>query len=101
MIMYPLATLLQADIRDILIIVAPDHAGDYLHLLGSGRQWGAKFTYEIQDKPAGLAEAFIIGSEFIGDDNVTMILGEIYLPMIFHLPLNHLRVARIFLQKSA
>ena len=52
MIMYPLATLLQADIRDILIIVAPDHAGDYLHLLGSGRQWGAKFTYEIQDKPA-------------------------------------------------
>ncbi|MEK7496360.1 MAG: sugar phosphate nucleotidyltransferase [Patescibacteria group bacterium] len=76
MIMYPLATLLQADIRDILIIVAPDHAGDYLHLLGSGRQWGAKFTYEIQDKPAGLAEAFIIGSEFIGDDNVTMILGD-------------------------
>jgi glucose-1-phosphate thymidylyltransferase len=76
MIMYPLETLLHAGIREILIIVAPDHAGDFLHLLGSGKEFGAKFTYEIQDKPAGLAEAFIIGADFIGDDNVTMILGD-------------------------
>ncbi|MFA4818960.1 MAG: sugar phosphate nucleotidyltransferase [Patescibacteria group bacterium] len=76
MIMYPLETLLKADIRDILIIVAPDHAGDFLHLLGSGKEFAAKFTYEIQDKPEGLAQAFIIGEHFIGQDNVCMILGD-------------------------
>lgn len=76
MIFYPLETLLKAGIKDILIIVAPDHPGDYLKLLGSGKEFGAKFTYEIQDKPEGLAQAFIIGSEFIGDDNVCMILGD-------------------------
>lgn len=76
MIMYPLETLLRADIKDILIIVAPDHAGDFLHLLGSGKEFGAKFTYEIQDKPEGLAQAFLIGAEFIDDDSVTMILGD-------------------------
>lgn len=76
MIFYPLETLLKAGIRDILIIVAPDHAGDFLKLLGSGREFGAKFTYEIQDKPEGLAQAFIIGKNFIGDDNVTLILGD-------------------------
>jgi len=76
MVVYPLQTLLQAGIREILIIVAPDHAGEYMHLLGSGKEWGAKFTYEIQDEPKGLPEAFIIGENFIGDDNVTMILGD-------------------------
>jgi glucose-1-phosphate thymidylyltransferase len=76
MIMYPLETLLHAGIQEILIIVAPDHAGDFLHLLGSGKEFGAKFTYEIQDKPGGLAEAFVIGADFIGEDNVTMILGD-------------------------
>ncbi|MBI5734147.1 MAG: NTP transferase domain-containing protein [Candidatus Kerfeldbacteria bacterium] len=76
MIMYPLETLLKAEIRDILIIVAPDHAGDFLHLLGSGREFGAKFTYEVQDKPEGLSQAFIIGADFIGHDSVTLILGD-------------------------
>jgi glucose-1-phosphate thymidylyltransferase len=76
MIFYPLETLLKAGIKDILIIVSPDHAGDYLKLLGSGREFGAKFTYEIQDKPEGLAQAFIIGKDFIDDDNVCMILGD-------------------------
>lgn len=76
MIFYPLQTLLSAGIKDILIIVAPDHAGDYLKLLGSGREFNAKFTYEIQDKPEGLAQAFIIGQDFIDDDNVCMILGD-------------------------
>lgn len=76
MIMYPLETLLKAEIRDILIIVAPDHAGDFLHLLGSGREFGAKFTYEVQDKPEGLSQAFIIGADFIGRDSVTLILGD-------------------------
>ena len=76
MIFYPLETLLQAGIKDILIIVAPDHAGDFLKLLGSGTEFGCKFTYEIQDKPEGLAQAFIIGQNFIGKDSVTLILGD-------------------------
>lgn len=76
MIMYPLETLLNAGIKDILIIVAPDHAGDYLKLLGSGKEYGARFAYEIQDKPEGLAQAFIIGQNFIDGDNVCMILGD-------------------------
>ncbi|MBI2355838.1 MAG: NTP transferase domain-containing protein [Candidatus Doudnabacteria bacterium] len=76
MIMYPLEILLKAGIKDILIIVAPDHAGDYLKLLGSGKQYGARFAYEIQDKPEGLAHAFIIGENFIDSNNVAMILGD-------------------------
>lgn len=76
MIYYPIETLLKAGIKDILIIVAPDHAGDFLKLLGSGQEFGCKFTYEIQDKPEGLAQAFLIGENFIGDDAVTLILGD-------------------------
>lgn len=76
MIYYPLNTLIKAGIKEILIIVSPERAGDYLNLLGSGKEFGVKFTYEIQDKPAGLAEAFIIGENFIDEENVTMILGD-------------------------
>lgn len=76
MIYYPLNTLLKAGIKDILIIIAPDHAGNYLNLLGSGREFGARFTYEIQDEPRGLAEAFIIAESFLDDENVAMILGD-------------------------
>lgn len=76
MIYYPLNTLIKAGIKEILIIVAPERAGDYLNLLGSGRQFGVKLTYEIQDKPRGLAEAFIIGENFIDEDSVTLILGD-------------------------
>ncbi len=76
MIYYPLETLRSAGITEILIIVAPDHAGDFLKLLGSGKEFGCKFSYEIQDKPEGLAQAFLIGENFIGDDSVTMILGD-------------------------
>lgn len=76
MIYYPLNTLIKAGIKKILIIVAPERAGDYLNLLGSGREFGVKFTYEIQDKPLGLPQAFTIGKTFIGNDDVTMILGD-------------------------
>lgn len=76
MIYYPLNTLIKAGVKEILIIVAPERAGDYLNLLGSGKEFGVKFTYEIQDKPEGLAQAFIIGEQFIGNDNVVMILGD-------------------------
>lgn len=76
MIYYPLNTLIKAGIKEILIIVSPERAGDYLNLLGSGKQFGVKFTYEIQDKPEGLAQAFIIAENFIDQENVTMILGD-------------------------
>jgi glucose-1-phosphate thymidylyltransferase len=76
MIYYPLNTLIMAGIKDILIIIAPERAGDYLNLLGSGKEFGVKFTYEVQDHPRGLTDAFIIGEDFIDDDNVTMILGD-------------------------
>ncbi|MFA5131027.1 MAG: sugar phosphate nucleotidyltransferase [Patescibacteria group bacterium] len=76
MIYYPLNTLIKAGIKEILIIVAPERAGDYLNLLGSGKEFGVKFTYEIQDKPEGLAQAFLIGENFIDNENVVMILGD-------------------------
>ena len=76
MIYYPLNHLINAGIKEILIIVAPERAGDYLNLLGSGKQFGVKFTYEIQDKPEGLAQAFIIGENFIDNEDVAMILGD-------------------------
>jgi glucose-1-phosphate thymidylyltransferase len=76
MIYYPLNTLIRAGIKEILIIVAPEKAGEYLNLLGSGKEFGVKFTYEIQDKPNGLSEAFIIGETFLQGDDVVMILGD-------------------------
>jgi glucose-1-phosphate thymidylyltransferase len=76
MIYYPLETLLKAGIKDILIIVSPEHSGQYMELLGSGSEFGAEFTYEIQARPEGLAQAFLIGENFIGNDNVCMILGD-------------------------
>jgi glucose-1-phosphate thymidylyltransferase len=76
MIFYPLETLLTAGIKDILIIIAPQYAGHFLNLLGSGRDFEANFTYEIQEEPKGLADAFIVGEDFIEGDSVTMILGD-------------------------
>lgn len=76
MIYYPLNTLIKAGIKEILIIVAPERAGDYLNLLGSGKEFGVKFTYEIQDKPEGLAQSFIIAENFIDNEDVVMILGD-------------------------
>lgn len=76
MILYPIETLVKAGITDILIIIAPDYAGHFLNLLGSGKDFNARFTFEIQDEPRGLADAFIVGENFIGNDNVTMILGD-------------------------
>ncbi|MBI1862752.1 NTP transferase domain-containing protein [Candidatus Microgenomates bacterium] len=76
MIYYPIETLIKSGIKDILIIIAPDYAGHFLNLLGSGKELGAKFSYEVQDEPRGLADAFRVGENFIGDDNVTMILGD-------------------------
>ena len=76
MIYYPIETLVKAGIEDILIIIAPDYSGHFLNLLGSGKEFGANFSYAIQEEPRGLAEAFIIGEDFIGNDNATLILGD-------------------------
>lgn len=76
MIYWPLETLIKAGIKDILIITAPDYAGDFLRLLGSGKEFGVRFTYEIQDKPEGIAQAFLIGENFIGTDSVSLVLGD-------------------------
>ncbi len=76
MVMYPLETLLKAGVKDILIIVAPDHAEQYKDLLGDGSEFGARFEFIVQQKPEGLAQAFIIGEKFIGTDSVCMVLGD-------------------------
>ena len=76
MIYYPLSVLMEAGIREVLIITTPRDNETFKTLLGDGSQWGMKFEYKIQEKPNGLAEAFIIGEDFIGEDNVAMILGD-------------------------
>ena len=76
MIYYPLSTLMAAGIREILIITRSQDAQLFKKLLGDGSQLGCRFSYGVQDEPKGLAEAFIIGSEFIGKDKVALILGD-------------------------
>ena len=76
MIFYPIETLIKAGITDILIIIAPEYSGHFLNLLGDGHEFGARFSYAVQKDPRGLADAFIIGEDFIDNDNVTMILGD-------------------------
>ncbi len=76
LIYYPLSMLLLAGIREILIISTPEDIGDYEKLLGDGSQIGVKFTYVVQETPRGLADAFILGEEFIGDDSVCLVLGD-------------------------
>lgn len=76
MIYYPLSVLMLAGIREILIITTPQDKDSFYKLLGDGSDLGCDFQYAIQDKPNGLAEAFIIGADFIGEDTVTLILGD-------------------------
>ena len=76
MIYYPMSVLMNAGIRDILIISTPQDTPRFKELLGDGRQFGVNLSYEVQPSPDGLAQAFIIGEEFIGDEPVAMVLGD-------------------------
>ena len=82
MVYYPISTLMQAGIRDILIISTPQDLPGFKRLLGDGNDYGVRFSYAEQPTPDGLAQAFIIGREFIGDDTVCLVLGD----NIFHGP---------------
>lgn len=80
MIYYPLSTLMMAGIKDILIITTPEYLAQFKGLLGDGSQLGMRFSFEVQPSPDGLAQAFIIGEDFIGEDSVALVLGD----NIFH-----------------
>ncbi|HEZ2234894.1 TPA: NTP transferase domain-containing protein, partial [Neisseria meningitidis] len=76
MIYYPLSVLMLAGIRDILVITAPEDNASFKRLLGDGSDFGISISYAVQPSPDGLAQAFIIGEEFIGNDNVCLVLGD-------------------------
>jgi len=76
MIYYPLSTLMLAGIHEILVITTPEDQSQFMRLLGDGSQWGCAISYEKQEKPNGLAQAFVIGEKFIGNDSVALVLGD-------------------------
>lgn len=76
MVYYPISALMLADIRDILIISTPEDLPAFRRLLGDGTGWGVRFSYEVQPRPEGLAQAFIIGKDFIGNDTACLVLGD-------------------------
>ena len=83
MIYYPLSMLMLADIKDILIISTPEDTPRFQALLGDGSRFGINLQYKVQPSPDGLAQAFILGEEFIGDDSCAMVLFDLMLPLFF------------------
>ena len=96
MIYYPLAVLLQAGIRDILIIIPPGEEGPFYRLLGSGGRFGVNITYEVQEVARGIADALLIGAQFIGNDSVCLVLGD----NIFYAPNFQDYLDRVMQQKE-
>ena len=80
MVYYPLSTLMMADIRDVLVITTPEHQSQFEDLLGDGSHLGMAISYAVQEKPEGLAQAFLIGEKFIADDSVALVLGDNIFP---------------------
>src|SRR5690349_5073184 len=80
MVYYPLSTLMMAGVREVLVITTPGDRQQFEQLLGDGSAWGIELSYAVQPAPEGLAQAFIIGADFIGDDSVALVLGD----NIFH-----------------
>src|SRR5213082_434456 len=76
LVYYPLSTLMLAGIRDILLISTPHDTPRFEQLLGDGHQWGLRLRYAVQERPAGIAQAFLIGRDFIGRDRVALVLGD-------------------------
>jgi glucose-1-phosphate thymidylyltransferase len=76
LVYYPISTLLHAGVTEILVISTPDQIALYEQLLGSGHRWGCSFSYAVQDEPRGLADAFVVGADFIGGESVALILGD-------------------------
>ncbi len=76
MVYYPLSTLMMAGIREVLVITTPQDQGQFVHLLGDGSAWGMSISYAVQPSPDGLAQAFVIGADFIGTDSVALVLGD-------------------------
>ena len=104
LIFYPLSILMLANIKNILMIVNPGQIENFKNLLGDGKRYGIKITYKIQNKPRGLPEAFILGKNFIKNDNVALILGDNFfygqsLTSKLEKSLLHKNGARIFLKK--
>lgn len=100
MIYYPLQTLLEGGIKEVLLITGPEHAGDFLNFMGSGKDFGARFTYEIQDKPAGIAQGLSLAETFVGEDSCMMILGDNIFEQNFMKDINNFTSgARIFVKQ--
>jgi glucose-1-phosphate thymidylyltransferase len=98
MICYPLQTLINAGIKDILVVSGPEHSGHFLRLLGSGKDFGVKLTYEIQDEAGGIAHALLLAEDFADGDNLAVILGDNIFEDRFYFN-NFKGGAKIFLKK--
>ncbi len=100
MVLYPLQTLLDAGIRDIMVVTGPDYAGDFMNLLGSGTKYGCRFTYRIQDEAGGIPHALALAEQFVGDDHCTVILGDNVFEDNFLAPISSFRGGALTFYKS-